>query len=530
MSQIFQRVKQIFKSGGNISLTHKAALNAAASGSEYFVQMLIQFIITPLMVNGFGDYFYGVWQIINRLFSYISTTAGSASPLEWTLAKEQSLDNPEEKRRYIGASLVIWALLLPVTAVFGGVITWFAPYWLNTPAENFLTVRIVAAIFIVTEFFTSLSFIPYAILRGQNQGYRRLGLSLVLIVFNGFLIWLALKTHTGIIGVSIAVLIQIILKGLFYTTILKSAIPWIGILRPPVDLVKKFFKLSGWYLASDVVSNLTFASDVVVLGLLGSVEAVPAYTLTKYVPETVISVIAIVVVGIIPGLSGIVGTGDLKKASQVRNEIVTLTWFIVTVIGATILVWNRHFLGLWVGSERFAGGYANLLIVLVIVQFVLIRTDGVIIDLSLKMQKKVLYGTVSVVLAVAISSILVKYFHMGIVGISWGLLIGRLLLSITYPTIVSRFLGESFSSQLKSLVRPAVVTALVFASASLLDGALEAVQLSGISGWLILVAGTGLTAVLAAFVVFYAGLSHGQRGKLISRFETVLKRQGSALQ
>ncbi len=520
--KISRLVQGLFGRGANKSLTKKATLNAAASGLDYVAKLLIGFIITPMMLAGFGDYFYGVWQIINRLFSYISTTAGSASPLEWTLAKEQSIDNPEQKRRYVGASLVIWGLLLPVTAIFGGVIAWFAPYWLNTPIEYFTRIRIVAAIFIVTEFFTSLSFIPYAILRGQNQGYRRIGLSLVLLAFNGALTWFALRLNTGIIGVSVAVLIQTIVNGVFYYSIIRTYIPWFGILRPPLDLVKRFLKLSGWYLAGDVVANLTFASDVVVLGLLGSVESVTAYTLTKYIPETVISIIAIVVVGIIPGLSGIVGTGDFKKASQVRGEIISLTWLIVTVIGTTILIWNRHFLGLWVGSNRFAGTFANLLIVIVVVQFVLIRTDGVIIDLTLRVQRKVLHGALSVIIAVALSSILVKYLNMGVIGISLGLIAGRLLLSITYPSIVSRYLEIPFKSQLNGLIRPALVTTALFVAASGMDMILKSITLAGVPGWAILIIGTGLTAILVLVLAFYSGLSQTQRSRILSRIQTVL--------
>lgn len=520
--KISRLIQGLFRRGANKSLTQKATLNATASGLDYAAKLLIGFILTPMMLSGFGDYFYGVWQIINRLFSYISTTAGIASPLEWTLAKEQTIDNPEQKRRYIGASLVIWGLLLPVTAVFGGVITWFAPYWLNAPIEYFTRIRIVAAIFIITEFFTSLSYIPYAVLWSQNQGYRRIGLSLVLLAFNGALTWFALRLNTGIIGVSVAVFIQTIVNGVFYLTIIRTYIPWFGILRPTVDLVKRFLKLSGWYLAGDVVSNLTFASDVVVLGLLGSVESVTAYTLTKYIPETVIAIIAILVNGIIPGLSGIVGTGDFTKVTQVRSEIMSLTWLIITVIGTTILVWNRHFLGLWVGSDRFTGTFANLLIVIVVVQFVLIRTDGVIINLTLRVQRKVLYGALSVIISVILSSVLVKYFNMGVIGISLGLIVGRFLLSITYPSIVSRYLEISFKSQFKNLIRPALVTIVLFVAASGIDMILKSITLTGVPGWAILIIGTGLTAILALILAFYSGLSQTQRDRILSRIQTVL--------
>ena len=62
----------------------------------------------------------------------------------------------------------------------------------------------------------------------------------------------------------------------------------------------------GW----NVVTSLLLVSDVVVLGILNSVKSVTNYTLTKYVPENLIGVIVIVVMGIMPGLGGIIGTEE----------------------------------------------------------------------------------------------------------------------------------------------------------------------------------------------------------------------------
>ena len=199
------RLKNIisrFFTDGN--LTKKATLNALASGLDYFAKLVVGFIITPIMVGGLGDYFYGVWQILNRLFSYISTTSGSASPLEWTLAKEQAVENDDQKRQYLGSSLVIWLFFLPITGIIGGIIAWFAPIWMKAPNEYIWQIRVVASIFILMVSTTSLSFIPYAILRGQNQGYRRIGYSVLVFFLNGGLTWLALYLKTGIIGISIS--------------------------------------------------------------------------------------------------------------------------------------------------------------------------------------------------------------------------------------------------------------------------------------------------------------------------------------
>jgi O-antigen/teichoic acid export membrane protein len=517
----FSQIKDLFS---DKNLTKKASLNALASGTDYFAKLIVGFITTPLMVAGFGDYFFGVWQVMNRMFSYLSTTVGATSPLEWTLAKDQSSTDFDQKRSYVGSSIIIWGMFLPLIGIVGGLITWFAPTWLSTPPEYIWIVRTIAGLFILSEAFTALSFLPYAILRGQNQGYRRLGFSILLILLNGGLTWLALFLKTGIIGVTISSIIQLIFTGLFYFFFCKKYIPWFGIKRPSFSLVKHFLKLSGWFFASDVISNITFASDVVILGLLSSVESVTAYTLTKYIPETVISFIAIVVIGIIPGLGGIIGTGDFKRAGQVRGEVFSLTWLVVTVMGSCILLWNRYFLTLWVGSERYAGSFANLLIVFVVAQFVMIRTDASIIDLTLRVQRKVLLGALSVAVSIILGCIFVGVFNLGIVGVSIGLIVGRLILSISYPTIVSRFLNLSTDNLAKQIARPSLVMSLLFFIAFLIDKFIQPFKLSGITGWVFLIIGAGLTAVFSFMIALITGLSKIQRNSIISRFRMLISK------
>ena len=314
------------------------------------------------------------------------------------------------------------------------------------------------------------------------------------------------------------------MAGGFYFVLCKKFIPWFGIKRPSIDLVKRFLGLSGWFFAGDIIANITFASDVVVLGLLSSVESVTSYTLTKYIPETVISLIAIMVIGIIPGLGGIIGTGDMKRATQIRGEVFSLTWLIVTVMGTCILLWNRSFLGLWVGSTQYAGAIPNLLIVIVVAQFVMIRTDGSIIDVTLRIQRKVLLGALSVFLVIVGSSILVGLLHMGIVGVSIGLIAGRLILSLAYPAIVSRFLGISLANQLIRMIRPFFVMILLFAGGCLVDVVMSSYILTGLSGWIILGLGAGNSAILILALAFYGGLSVDQRNNILFRIKAIISR------
>jgi O-antigen/teichoic acid export membrane protein len=360
-------------------------------------------------------------------------------------------------------------LSLPLLASLGGVVSWFAPYWVHASAGYVWIVRVVSGLLVANVIAEALASVPRAVLQGENLGYKRMGLSAILVVASGGLTWLALYLKTGIVGVAVSVVAATGINGLFFAWVVRRYAPWFGVARPQRADIRQMLGLSWWFMAWNLITSLLLASDVVVLGLFGSVESVTKYTLTKYVPETLMGVIVITVFGITPGLGGIVGSKDYEKALRLRDEIMSLIWVAATAFGTGILLWNKVFIELWVGTHRYSGSLPNLLIVLGAVQLVYIRSDGNIIDLTLRLGQKVLLGLLSVTLSITAASLAVGYFELGIVGLCLGIMAGRLIMSIGYPILIGRFLGASLLSQLKSVLRPAMVTTLLFSLALGLD-------------------------------------------------------------
>jgi O-antigen/teichoic acid export membrane protein len=524
MSTLIRPVKVISGLFSDKSLTKKAYLNALTVMLEYAASLLVGFLITPLMVTGLGAYFFGMWQVLNRLVGYINPASGRPGfALKATLANQQASSDYEQKRRYVGSTFVIWLLFLPILVCLGGAVSWFVPYWIQAPASYVWVVRIVSGLLVTNMIVSTLASIPQVTLQGENLGYKRMGMSVILVFVGGSFTWLALYLGTGIVGVATAVVASTLVTGLFYLWVVKSNTPWFGIARPRRADVYQMLNLSWWFMGWNLVTNLLLAGDVVVLGLLNSVESVTNYSLTKYVPETLIGVIVIVVFGIVPGLGSIVGTGDFERAIRVRNEIISFTWLIATTLGASILIWNRTFVSLWVGAEHYSGALANLLIVVAALQLALIRSDGNVIDLTLRLSQKVLLGFLSVTVSIMTASILVGYFRLGIVGLCLGVIVGRLIMSFGYPILIGRFLHIDFSRQSNAILRPAIVTIFLFLVAIGLSRLAVDPGWSGLSGWIMFIVAAGLTGILMLVVSFYAGLSTAQRLSMVYRIRAVIR-------
>jgi hypothetical protein len=194
-----------------------------------------------------------------------------------------------------------------------------------------------------------------------------------------------------------------------------------------------------------------------------------------------------------------------------------LTWLMATAVGATIVLWNRAFIELWVGATRYVGSVPNLLIMLTVTQLVLIRNDAFIIDLTLDLRRKVLLGALSAAVSLILSGLLVGVFNLGVTGLCLGFIAGRAILSLAYPWLIGRFLGISLFSQLASALRPALSTAVLFAAVLGMSELLTA------NTWLSLVFGVGLTLIVMAPLSFFAGLSGDQRKRIWQRARVVTR-------
>jgi len=523
ISRVARNLKLASKLLSDESLTKKAYLNALAAALDYGARLCVGFVVTPLLVAGLGDYFYGAWRILERLVGYISPASGRPTQaLKWTLANRKASTDYEEKRRYVGSTVAIWVLFLPLMTVLGGILTWFAPSWLDAPSQFSWSVRLATGVLAANLTMMSLVAVPRSVLEGENLGYKRMGLSAMLVFAGGGLTWLALYLDMGLVGVALATLATTLLTGVLFLQVVRAYAPWFGVAKPSFEAARQFLGLSWWFLGWHLIMRLMIASDVVVLGMLDSVELVTTYSLTKYAPETLITFVAIIVFGSTPGLGEIIGSGNLEKAARVRNEIMSLTWLVVTVFGSTVLLWNRDFVRLWVGAEHYAGSIPALLIMVVITQFVLIRNDASIIDLTLDLRRKVLIGALSVVLSLVVAGLLVNSFGLGIRGLCLGFIAGRSIISVGYPLMVGRFLRASLYSQAKGVLRPALVTVLLLPLTSKLSDLLAASTRFAVSGWIDLILAVGITFGVVLLLAFYAGLSGEQRRHILRRVRMVL--------
>lgn len=293
---------------------------------------------------------------------------------------------------------MVWFLFLPLLSLVGGVLSWFAPIWLSAPPHQYAVIRLTAAVLVANVILTAIATLPQSVLQGANLGYKRLGQSTAVVLLGGLLSFAALTLGLGFVGLAASLVVTTLLPGATYLRIVRAHVRWFGIARPPFHATLQFVRLSWRFLLWNLVMQAIKGSDVILLGIVGSSVLVTTYTLTSYAPQMINDTVFMVISAVMPGLGRLVGARELSRAAAVRNETMTLTWLLCTAAGATTLLWERSFLGVWVGEKYYVGTTAMLLIVVMTLQLALIRSN--VIDLTLDLRLKVLLGVLSTGLSV----------------------------------------------------------------------------------------------------------------------------------
>ena len=502
----------------DLTLTRRAFLNTLAAALDYLVRLAVMFAIAPLLLAGLGDFVYGAWRILDSLTGYLSAASGRPTQaLKWTLARLQSSTNDAEKRAQVGSAVLVCLFFSPLLLLLGGICVFYLPTWIEAPLELWPVLRVATAILTLNMTLISLVEIPRSILEGENIGFRRVGLSAGLAVLNGGFIVLVLHWEAGLTGVAIATVTTTALTGVLFLRVTRTHVPWLGIARPSRATLRRFFDLSGWFLAWRLIMSWMMAADVLLLGMLSSVELVTSYSLSKHVPEALVNLVGLAVFGVAPGLGRIIGAGDLRLAARIRSELLAFTWLFITVLGAVVLLWNGPFIRLWVGANYFFGTTENALLILMVMQLVFIRNDANVIDLSLNLRPKVMLGALSTLLATGLAILLMKFLELGIVGLCLGFLAGRSILSVAYPFLASRLLGVSPWGQLRGATRPAVVTAGLFFVAAKPDYFVDRAAWIVVESWPGLILGTMASLIVVSCSCFLLGLSSEQREMMLNR-------------
>ena len=371
------------------SLTRRAVLTFFNSILSNSAQLIVGFIVTPIIIRGLGAELYGAWMMIKQAAGY--TAQADLRPigtLKFTLAVTQHIKDLQQKRRQIGAAIYVWGISLPIIFILGVGLYYATPMFFYVSDENIDIVKVAMMLTILRLALERILSLPDNVLRGMNLHYKATGINAALVFFGGILSATAISIGLGLPGVAGAGIIAGILIGCFRYIIAKKALPWFGAAVPRRKEFFSFFKLSGWLMLSGLAGVLFNVSDFIVIGIVLSPSVTAIYATTGAVVRMLNNPLSQLISSGAPGVAGLCGEKNWIKVTKIRKEMYLIGTIIMTVIGVGVIILNKSFLYLWVGDGYYAGNPTNMLLVLVGFMTVFFRIDSVIVDSLLLFRKK----------------------------------------------------------------------------------------------------------------------------------------------
>ncbi len=422
-------------------------LNAVANYLNFVVFALLGLLINPLLVSYLGAATFGLWKICLRVLDFATATDGRATQaLKWVVAFRTSDGEIDRKKREVGASIAIWAMWLPILLAVIAVLIYSLPMAISgiTPHEAAI-VRWAGAILGANIVLSALFGIPDAVLVGENQGYRSTVITTVFLVASNCAMVIAAWLHCHLTVLAIIVLTSAGLNGLFTWMVARKKIAWWGVHMPSWFDIKQLFGFSSWTMLGTLVQTLLLSSELLLFSVLGGAVAVTNFTFTSYAVQFALSICLMTGSAIAPRLGALVGASRLLEAGILVTQTREVVLAIVAVSGSAILLFNGEFVSLWGGPQRYLGGTVNALMVAVFFQLALIRCDSQIQDVGLKIREKVLMGLFASLLSIVFGWVAYRYIA-GFVGMYCGILLGRLIASISFPILIGKMVvGASYS-------------------------------------------------------------------------------------
>lgn len=476
-------------------------------------KIAVMFVARPIIILTLGGNLYGAWVIIQQMANYM--VVGDLNPtkaLRLSLSVRQHIDDFREKKRYIGAALLVWLGSLPVVLALGVTIVWLTPSMIKSmSADEVMAVKVAIVIFVVSVGLTRVLAIPGNVLRGANLEYKAMGLEAGVAILGGLLSVAAVINGYSLPGLATAHLIVILLGASVYFFVAKRTLPWFGLEWPRLSELLKFTQLSGWVFVTNLGWMTLHSTSLIILGITMGPKAVTIYVTTKTALMVSERFIHQFVTSTYPAISGICGEEKWPFLLRARGEIFELLIGITVIFGSCVLVLNEPFLLLWIGEEGFYAGYlTTFLFVLMSFQMPLYRIEAHILESMFQFRSKVIGTFIFGIFIMGAGYIFSSIW--GLPGMAAAVFLGRLGLMFYFSVLLSAQTQAPLKDLFLPILRPTVTAVVLIVGVHFISSTFRPAT------WLSFISAAMVLFVLSSGFVWVFGFRKKSRELLSKRF------------
>jgi O-antigen/teichoic acid export membrane protein len=409
------------------------------------LQIMVAFVMTPLIVHSLGARMYGFWVFVGTFLGYYGLLdLGLSSAVSRYISRAVGLDDSDEIRTIVSTSFALYTII--------GVIVLCISVLAILLGSNFFTDRNELMLFRKMIALLGVSMAIGFPLRGVFGGLLDANLrydlsayaAMIRLVTANTAIYILLKSGFGILAMAVASFASGLLEYAMIVFFARKTVPALRLdtscFSP--NMVKQLFGYSGKTFVAQLADLLRFKADNAVIAAYLDLSRVTYYSvgakLVEYFGEIMGSVTGIMA----PVFSQYEGRGDYDTIRERFLDVTQICVILSAFIGVSIMFYGRWFIARWMGPG-FESSYNVAVILCISSTIALMQTSGISLLYGIsKHQYYAIANTCEGILNLILSLILVKYY--GMYGVALGTTLEMLLFKLfIQPIFVCRAINLS---------------------------------------------------------------------------------------
>lgn len=321
--------------------------------------------LVPLYLKYIPFEVYGVWLATGNILMWLTAIdPGLSSILQQRISSAYSKGNKIDIHSYITSGIICYTVVFLLLIIIGAVVAQNMFIWFDVSGD--LDTKTLEQAFMLAVVGSGLLLLSYAI-TSVNQGLQSsLGVGLIYVVVHVLDIVLILGllfSGYGVLALGYSVLFRgsgmLIGNGVYlFWRMISEKLGFTFTLYAMKDLLG-LVPFVFFSRASTIVSN---NMDAVIVAKFLGVDMVPVLVLTRKVIDICKTLAERPAIAFMPAVSHLAGTGDEKRIRAVILRLLRMKIWLLALIFGGLLTLNNQFVGMWIGTEIFAGNDVNMLL------------------------------------------------------------------------------------------------------------------------------------------------------------------------
>jgi O-antigen/teichoic acid export membrane protein len=331
-----------------------------------FAQVIVSFVITPVLVHSLGDRAYGIWILVLSLIGYYSIfDLGISSSVARFVSRAAGKNEEMQIQSTINTALVLYAFIGAGALAVTVVLALFAGRFASTPSE----ISAVRACILIVGSLVAAGF-PVRVFQGVLKAFLRYDLvavaGLAKLFTANILIWIFIRGGHGIAALAAITALAGALEVLLTIFFAKRAFPALKLgtrfFRRETRI--EVFSYSWRVFIIAITQQIKFKIDSLVIAGLLAVELVTHYSIGARFMDYFIDLVGNLVGGqLLPVFSRYDGRGDHARMRERFLNATRVSTLVSTFTGGSLAFYGGAFIERWMGPH-FGSSY-NVLLILV---------------------------------------------------------------------------------------------------------------------------------------------------------------------